>query len=149
MAEESRLLNTGATESFINHKIVIEHCLGTQKLPISRPIYNINRIANKHETISDVCYLLVSKESKKEYVPFYITNLGKDHFIFRYPWCQEFQPEIDWANSKLKGPRMKVKTLLHSKYQHIKEYLSQIEDEDFTVSRVVCPPWSRGTLIKM
>jgi hypothetical protein len=53
-------------------------------------------------------------------------NLGKDCFIFGYPWCQDFKPDIDWENSHLRGPKIKVKTLLHGKYQHIKEYLSNI-----------------------
>jgi hypothetical protein len=82
-------------------------------------------------------------------VPFYVTNLGKDHFIFGYPWCQDFQPNIDWENSYLKGPKIKVETLLHGKYQHIKEYLSSIQDEDFTVTRAVCPPWSGVTIAEM
>jgi hypothetical protein len=75
--------------------------------------------------------------------------LGKDRFIFGYSWCQDFKPNIDWENSCLKGPRIKVETLLHGKYQHIKEYLSTIQDEDFTVTRAVCPPWSRVTSAEM
>jgi hypothetical protein len=87
-----------------------------------------------------VCHLLV---------PFYITNLGKDRFIFGYPWCQDFKPNINWENSCLKGPKIKVETLLYGKYQHIKEYLSSIQDEDFTVIRAVCPLWSRVTPAEM
>ena len=144
-----RLLNTGATESFIDHKIVIKHRLGIQKLPIPQPVHKVDGTTNKSRMTTNICYLLVSKGNKKECVPFYITNLGKDHFIFGYPWCQEFQPDIDWANSKLKGPKIKVKTLLYSKYQHIKAYLNKAEDKDFTVLRAVCPPWSRVTLAEM
>ena len=90
MAEETGLLDTGATESFIDHKTVIKHRLGTQKLPIPRPVHNVDGTANKSGMITDICYLMVSKGNKKERVPFYVTNLGKDHFIFGYPWCQEF-----------------------------------------------------------
>ena len=53
------------------------------------------------------------------------------------------------TNSKLKGPKIKVETLLYGKYQHIKVYLNKAEDEDFTVSRAVCPPWSGVTLAEM
>jgi hypothetical protein len=76
-------------------------------------------------------------------------DLGKDRFIFGYPWCQDFKPDIDWENSRLKGPKVKVETLLHGKYQHIKEYLSTIQDKDFTVTRAVCPPWSGVTPAEM
>ena len=87
MAEENGLLDTGATESFIDHKTVVRLHLGTQKLPTPRPIYNVDGTANKHGTITHVCHLLVSKGTQKERVPFFVTNLGMDRFIFGYPWC--------------------------------------------------------------
>jgi hypothetical protein len=78
MVEESGLLDTGATESFIDHKTVIQLRLGTQKLPIPRPIYNVDGTNNKGGTITHVCHLLISRGNVKERVPFYVTNLGKD-----------------------------------------------------------------------
>jgi hypothetical protein len=104
---------------------------------------------NKGGTITHVCHLLVTRGNIKERVPFYVTNLGKDRFIFGYPWCQDFKPDIDWENSHLRGPKIKVETLLHGKYQHIKEYLSTTQDKDFTVTRAVCPPWSGVTSAEM
>jgi predicted aspartyl protease len=46
MAEETDLLDTGATESFINYKTVVRLQLETQKLPVPRPVYNVNGSAN-------------------------------------------------------------------------------------------------------
>jgi predicted aspartyl protease len=46
MAEETGLLDTGATESFIDHKTVVRLCLGTQKLMVPRPVYNVDGSAN-------------------------------------------------------------------------------------------------------
>jgi predicted aspartyl protease len=46
MAEEMGLLDTGATESFIDHKTVVRLCLGTQKLVVPRPVYNVDGSAN-------------------------------------------------------------------------------------------------------
>jgi hypothetical protein len=85
MVEETGLLDTGATESFIDHKTMVQLWLGTQKLPIIRPIYNINGTSNKGGTITHVCHLLVTRGHVKERVPFYVTNLEKDCFIFGYP----------------------------------------------------------------
>ena len=78
MAEEMGLLDTGATESFINHKTVIRLHLGTQKLAVPRPVYNVNGSANRHSTITHVTHLLVTQGHKKQRVPFYVTNLGQD-----------------------------------------------------------------------
>ena len=147
MAEETGLLDTRATESFIDHKTVARLCLGTQKLTVPRPVFNINGTANKHSTITHVSYLLVSQGNKKRRVPFYVTNLGQDCFIFGYPWCQEFKLDIDWENSALKGPRIKVETLLFRRRQHLKRILQEhlSKEEDFTVSQAVCLPWSGVT----
>jgi hypothetical protein len=123
-SEEMALLDTGAMESFIDHESVLCLKLGTQKLPISRPIYNVDGTKNQCGSITHVCHLLVRKGNRKETVPFYVIDLGNDCFIFRYPWCQDFKPEIDWENSILKGPKIKVETLLHGRYQHIKEYVA-------------------------
>ena len=114
--EETALLDTGATESFVDNKTIERLKLGTQKLPIPQPVHNVDGTANKNGMITDICYLLVSKGNIKERVPFYVTDLGKDPFIFGYPWCQDFKPEIDWENSKLKGPKIKVETLLYGKH---------------------------------
>ena len=84
MAEEIGLLDTGATESFIDHKTVARLRLGTQKLVIPRPVFNVDGSANKHGTITHVTHLLVSQGNKKRRVPFYVTNLGSDRFIFGY-----------------------------------------------------------------
>jgi hypothetical protein len=45
-SKEMALLDTGATESFINHESVLRLKLGTQKLPITRPIYNVDGTKN-------------------------------------------------------------------------------------------------------
>ena len=122
--EETALLDTGATESFVDKETVQCLKLGTQKLPIPCPVHNIDGTKNTAEMITDVCYLLVSKGNIKERVPFYVTNLGSNHVIFGYLWCQGFKPEIDWENSKLKEPKIKVETLLYRKHQHVKSYLA-------------------------
>ena len=142
MAEETRLLNTGATESFIDHKTVARLCLETQKLIIPRPVFNVDGSANKHGTITHVTHLLVSQGNKKRRVPFYVMNLGSDHFIFGYPWCQEFKPDLDWENLTLRGPKIKVETLLFGCKQHLKRVLQEhlTKEEDFTISHAVCPP---------
>jgi hypothetical protein len=87
-------------------------------------------------------------------VLFYITDLGNDRFIFRYPWCQDFKPEIDWENSILKGPKIKVETLLHGKYQHIKEYVAsthktQENQDDLVVNMIDTPETPNQVLAEL
>jgi hypothetical protein len=150
-SDKTVLLDTRATESFIDHESVIRLKLGTQKLPIVRPIYNVDGTQNQRGSITHVCHLLVTKGNKKETVPFYITDLGKNRFIFGYPWCQDFKPDIEWENSILKGPKVKIKMLLHRKYQHVKEYLAsaqktQENQDDLIVKTTYTPEMPESIL---
>jgi len=79
--EESALLNLGATENFIDHATVARLRLGTKKLNLQRPVYNVNGTMNRHGTITHACDLMVKQGNKKVWQHFYISNLGKDRFI--------------------------------------------------------------------
>ena len=129
-AEEIGLLDTGATENFIDHTMVARLWLGTKKLPFKRAVYNVDGTLNRHGTIDRACDLLVSRGNKKARQRFYITNLGQDRFILGYPWFREFQPDIDWANGMLKGPTIQMETLLFGTLQQAKRYLEEKKDED-------------------
>jgi hypothetical protein len=83
--QETALLDTGATESFINIGTVKCLHLGTQSLESPCLVYNIDGMPNWQGTICQVCHLLVSQGNKKQKTPFYITNLGSDCFILGYP----------------------------------------------------------------
>ena len=142
-SQETALLDTGATESFIDIKIVKRLNLGSQELDNPRPVFNVDGSANKHGTITCATHLLITQGNKKQQVPFYVTNLGDDCFILGYPWCQDFKPDINWANSKLKGPRIHMETLLFGKVQHLHQKLNETlkakENDDlvFTVSAAI------------
>ena len=111
--EKGTLLDSGATENFINANTVKRLQLGTTKLNFQRPVYNVDGTENKHGTITHACELLVKQRNKKERLQFYVSNLGKDRFILGYPWFRKFNPDIDWENAKLRGPQVKVETIQH------------------------------------
>jgi hypothetical protein len=78
-------------------------------------------------------------------MPFYITNLGSDCFIPGYPWCQNFKPNINWSNSMLNEPKLKMEMLLHGKLEHLcqfaKKQWENKEDNDliFIISAADAP----------
>jgi hypothetical protein len=95
---------------------------------------------------------MVSHGTRKEQQHFYITNLGKDRFIFGFPWCQAFKPDIDWTEAQIKGPRVQIETLLLGKYQRIKNYIKEKKAADQEQEDIIlelncteCPPWSGAT----
>jgi len=77
-AEETILLDTGATENFIDQTTVDKLRLGTKRLPCSRAVYNVDGTLNQAGTINRACNLLVTQGNKKEQTRFFVTNLGRD-----------------------------------------------------------------------
>ena len=45
-AEETVLLDTGATKNFINHTMVVKLHLGMKKLPYPCPVFNVDGTLN-------------------------------------------------------------------------------------------------------
>jgi len=130
-AEEITLLDTGATENFIDPKTVACLCLGTKKLPYKRTVYNVDGTLNYNGAVTHACDLIVSRGNKRIRQQFYVANLGCNRFILGYPWFREFQPNINWANGMLRGPPIHMETLLLGTLQCAKKYLqSKKEDQE-------------------
>jgi len=143
-AEETALLDTGATENFIDYKTVARLRLGTQKLTIPRPVFNVDGTNNRHRTITHACNLMVKQGNRKERQRFYVSNLGRDRFILGYPWFRAFTPDIDWTNAKLRGPQIKMETLKLKTFQKLKAYKQKLS-ERLTIARAQCTPRSGVT----
>ena len=145
MAEEWALLDSGATENFIDAKIVVKMHLGTQKLVIQWPVYNVDGSPNWNGVITHAVDLLIKQGNWKERQHFYITNLGKDTFILRYPWFRTFNPTIDWANGKISGPLVKMETIWFGIYQEAQKWIKEKKNNDLLISKADSPLWSRVT----
>jgi hypothetical protein len=66
---------------------------------------------NQGGIISKLCVLRVWREEQQITQRFYVTNLGQDCVILRYPWLQEFNLEIDWEEGQLIGKDMKLEEI--------------------------------------
>jgi len=116
-AEETILLDTGATENFIDQTTVDKLHLGTKKIPFAQPVFNVDGTLNRAGSITRACDLLVTQGNKKERTRFFVTNIGCDRMLFGYPWFKKFKPDIDWEKSELRGPKVKIETLLYGTLQ--------------------------------
>ena len=150
-AEETILLDTGATQNFIDQTTIDKLRLGTKRLPLARGIYNVDGTMNRAGTITKACDLLVTQGSKKERTRFYVTNLGRDRMIFGYPFFKKFKPDIDWDTDKLRGPKIKIETLLSGTLQQAKAWLKQKKEtnEDLILEAKECALWSGVTPSEM
>jgi len=64
-AEQSALLNSRATENFINNQAATRLQLGLKKLPFPKPVYIVDRSMNKNGQIIHYCDLFVKQGQKK------------------------------------------------------------------------------------
>jgi len=115
-ADEVALVDSRATENFIDQETITRLKLGTKKMDQPIKLRNIDGSYNKAGSITHYLDLLVSQGNKKVTERFYVMNLGTDHLILGYPWLCAFNPDIDWPKCKLIGPSVKIKTLLHGRY---------------------------------
>ena len=65
-AEELVLLDTGATENFIDQTTINKLGLGTKRIPFARAVYNVDGTLNRARSITRACDLLVTQGNKKE-----------------------------------------------------------------------------------
>ena len=128
-AEERALIDSGATDNFIDYKTVARLRLGSKKLRQPRPVRNVDGSPNKAGTISRYCDLVVQKGQQKERIRFFVTNLGRDRLILGYPWLAKFNPQIDWPSASVKGPRVVISTIAARIKEGLKKPLTPKEEE--------------------
>jgi hypothetical protein len=66
---------------------------------------------NQGGIISKSCVLHMQRGEQQITQGFYVTNLGQDCIILRYPWLQEFNPDVDWEEGQLIGEEVKLKEI--------------------------------------
>jgi Aspartyl protease len=95
MAAEKALLDSGATENFIDPRMVEKLGLGSIDLQEPRTVFNVDGMENQDGKITSYCLLNILQGRKEAAQVFFITNLGEDRIILGYPWLREFDPQIN------------------------------------------------------
>jgi Retroviral aspartyl protease len=110
LAAYEALLDSGATENFIDPRMVDK--LGIGRVPMVNPrmVFNVDGTENQGGQVNHYCVLNILQGRKQSAQVFFITNLGNDRLIFGYPWLEEFAPQIDWRNRTILGPPVKLTT---------------------------------------
>jgi hypothetical protein len=95
-AEVVALVNSGATENFINLQYAKWLHLPIKQLPQARPIYNVDGTENKSGTLQYYTDLSIQTGSCTVNMRFFLTDLGEHKAILGYPWFAAMQPNINW-----------------------------------------------------
>ena len=96
-AETTALLDSGATENFINMQYTKELQLPIKWLQQLRPIYNIDGTRNKNRDIKHYTDLKMQMGNQPVWLRFFLMDLADQKAILGYPWFAAMQPKIDWA----------------------------------------------------
>jgi hypothetical protein len=111
-AEKKALVDSGATENFIDWRLAKTLKVQTMLLPQPRKVYNVDGTENKAGVIERHVKLCVRQGNKEKVQTFFITNLGDPCIIFGYPWLYHFQPQIDWRKGTIDGPSWTLEPIL-------------------------------------
>ncbi len=95
-------------ENFLDHRTT--KWLGIITQPLEWPIQltNMDGTANQAGWIERYCDMTIQSGHKRHMIHFYETSLGGDQIIFRYPWLQTFNPEINWEKGMITAPWIKA-----------------------------------------
>ena len=110
MATASALVDSGATENFVD--IRTAECWGMPRKTLFKPrlIVNVDGTENKAGAVTEACILEIEHQGKKKLQWFYITDLGFDRVLLGYPWLSAFNPQVNWCTGKVKG-KLTLKTV--------------------------------------
>ncbi len=95
-AETVSLLDSGATENFLNLEYAKWLHLPIKQMPHPRKLFNVDRTENKAGQLQYYMDLAICTGSTYTNMRFFLTELGEHKAILGYPWFAATQPKIDW-----------------------------------------------------
>ncbi len=95
-AKAIALVNSGATENFMNLTYTKWLWLPIKQMDKPRKLLNVDETENKSGELKYYTDLQVQTGTNYTNLHFYLTKLGKQKAILGYPWFAAVQPKIDW-----------------------------------------------------
>jgi len=95
------IINSGATEDFIDQKVCNKHGSKMIKAKNPRGIYLADRKPGAMGPVTHMMKVPMDLSSHRELVTFQVANLQNHEFILGMPWLREDNPTIDWNDKKI------------------------------------------------
>src|ERR1700730_17129841 len=100
-SETITLLDSGATENFMNLQYAKHLQLPIRNLAEPRKLYNVDGTENKAGRLRHYTDLQVRTGQHTRNLRFFLSDIGENRVILGYPWFATMQPRIDWAKGWL------------------------------------------------
>ncbi len=97
-AEVVALLDSGATENFMNLSYAKWLKLPIKQLPNPHKLFNVDGTKNRSGDLWYYTILNVRTGTTTIPLQFFLSNLGEHKAILGYPWFAGIQPKIDWKH---------------------------------------------------
>jgi len=107
-AKTTALLDSGATENFLNLSYAKWLKLPIKRLPTPRKLYNVDGTQNKGGELQFYTDLSVQTGSNRTNLQFFLTDLGDHKAILGYPWFSASQPRIDWKRGWIEHSQLPI-----------------------------------------
>jgi hypothetical protein len=96
-AKTVALLDSGATENFMNLEYAKYLHLPIKVLPQLRKLFNVDGTQNRAGELKYYVDLNSRTGKRQTNLRYFLTDLGEHKVILGYPWFATAQPRIDWA----------------------------------------------------
>jgi hypothetical protein len=95
-AEAVALVDSGATENFMNLTYAKWLRLPIKKMSTPRKLFNVDGTENKSGELQHYVDLQTRTGAHTTSLRFFLSDLGEHKAILGYPWFAAVQPKIDW-----------------------------------------------------
>jgi hypothetical protein len=107
-AKTVTLLDSEATENFMNLQYTKYLQLPIRRLKEPRKLYNVDGSPNRSGELQYFTDLQVQTGTQRSTLCFFLSNLGENKAILGYPWFVAFQPQIDWKRGWIDHTQLSV-----------------------------------------
>src|SRR5258708_7414106 len=107
-AEVIALVDSGATENFMNLQYAEWLRLPIKQMDKPRKLLNVDGTENKSGELHHYTDLQVQTGNTCTNLRFYLTELGEQKAILGYPWFAATQPKIDWKKGWIDHTQLPV-----------------------------------------
>ena len=113
-AEAVALVDSGATENFMNLSYARWLKLPIQNLQQPRKIFNMDGTTNKSGELKYFTDLEVQTGPNRSKLRFFLTDLGENKAILGYSWFAAVQPKIDWKRGWIDASQLPIILRAHN-----------------------------------
>ena len=141
-AETTALVDSGATENFLNLEYARWLKLPIKQLPQPRKLFNVDGSLNRAGELRFYTDLSIRTGSNQTKLRFFLTELGEQKAILGYPWFAAVQPKIDWQRRWIDHTQLPIilRTLDAAKARFLPKGVQKHNREHVYIGKVTITP---------